>query len=94
MPKKVTIQFNNEGFRNILNNSATREWVQGIADGIAVRAKNNSGRFPNAEYTAKIYHGSYGGGRTIGSVWTNSENNVDSMLAQAIDKALSKAVEG
>ena len=91
MPKKVTIQFDNEGFRNILNNSATRAWVQGIADGIAVRAKNNSGRFPNAEYTASIYHGSYGGGRTIGSVWTE---NVDAMLAQSVDKALSKAVEG
>ena len=91
MPKKVTIQFDNAAFREILNNGATREFVQQQADAMAARAKNNSGRWPEAEYTASIYHGSYGGGRTIGSVWTG---NVDAMLAQHVDKALSKAVEG
>ena len=91
MPTKIRMQFENEGFRNILNNGATRDYIQSLADDMAERAKANSGRFPEAEYTAAIYHGSYGGGRTVGSVWTG---NYEARLAQAIDKSLSKAVSG
>ena len=89
MPKKVTIKFDNEAFRNILNNSATREYVQYLADGIALQALNLSSRKPEPEYSAKIFHGAYGGGRTIGIVKTE---NVDAMVCQAVDKSLSKAV--
>ena len=89
MPTKVTIEFDNSAFREILNNSETRAFVQEQADGLAAKATDLSGRFPDAEYNASIYHGSYGGGRTVGSVWTG---NVDAMLAQSVDKSLSKAV--
>ena len=77
----VRIQFISEGWRKILNSQEVADLVNGIGQNIASAAG------PGFEYRAARL--GYGGGRVGGFV---SSTTYEAMLAQATDKALTKAV--
>lgn len=77
----VRIQFVSEGWRKILNSQSVANLVNDIGHGIA------EGAGDGFEYRAARI--SYGGGRVGGFV---NATTYEAMLAQATDKALTKAV--
>lgn len=91
MIKGITkIEFNSQGFKDILFSPGTKELVQGVAD--QIQAEANAGIQEDSEgFSSNVVAGGYGGGRYVGFVTT-----LDNKAAQAEseDKVLSKAVHG
>lgn len=64
MPKKIRIEFNSAGFREILVGSSVGELVKSTASDLAARAGEG--------YMSSTMYGGFGGGRIIGFVTTDS----------------------
>ena len=84
------IQFNSQGFKDILFSPDTKELVSGVADRIQAEANANVGEGSEG-FSANVVAGGYGGGRYLGYV-TAIDNAASA--AESEDKALSKAVHG
>lgn len=82
----VRIEFNSEGFRQILTSEGCHELVQGITESIADRANANAGL---ESFRASTQLGGYGGGRWIGFATATDKA---AMVAEAEDKALTRAI--
>ena len=88
MAKQIRLQFISEGFRQILTSSEVQALVSETADNIKARADANITEESDG-FKSRTWLGNYGGGRWIGSVSTTDKA---SMIAEAENKALSKAV--
>ena len=87
--QQMKIEFKSKGFRAILNGG-----VQGAVAAAAsdIQARANANLHEDSEgFSSHVWQGGYGGGRWIGSVNTTDHA---SMVAEAEDKALSRAVRG
>lgn len=82
---EVHIEFNSDGFREVLLSAGTEEAVRSAAEDIRSRAEQNSGE----SFTMHTWQGNYGGGRWIGSVSTADDA---AARAEAENGALSGAV--
>ena len=82
------IEFQSEGFRQILTSQGCHDAVQSVADGIKDRADGNNARGGEG-FRSNVEIGNYGGGRWIGFVSTTDRA---SMIAEAEDKALTRAI--
>lgn len=89
MATRTQIQFISDGFKEILLSEGTMSLVQSAAETIRERANANISE-DSEGFSAKVWQGSYGGGRWVGSVTTTDGA---SMRAESEDKALSKAVK-
>lgn len=91
MIKGITkIEFNSQGFKDILFSPGTKELVQGVAD--KIQAEANAGIQEDSEgFSSNVVAGGYGGGRYVGFV-TSLDNKA--AQAESEDKVLSKAVHG
>ena len=91
MIKGITkIEFNSQGFKDILFSPGTKELVQGVAN--KIQAEANAGRQEDSEgFSSNVVAGGYGGGRYVGFV-TSLDNKA--AQAESEDKVLSKAVHG
>ncbi len=89
MIKGITkIEFNSQGFKDILFSPGTKELVQGVAD--QIQAEANAGIQEDSEgFSSNVVAGGYGGGRYVGFV-TSLDNKA--AQAESEDKVLSKAV--
>ena len=86
----MKIEFKSEGFRQILNSGGVQGAVASAAE--AIQARANANLQENSEgFSSHVWQGGYGGGRWIGSVNTTDHA---SMVAEAEEKALSRAVTG
>ena len=86
---EVKIEFNSEGFKEILMSDGMKQCVESVAKDIKNRADANIGEESDG-YSAKAWQGSYGGGRWVASVTTTDRASI---LAESEQKALSKAVK-
>ena len=91
MIKGITkIEFNSQGFKDILFSPGTKELVQGVAG--RIQAEANAGIQEDSEgFSSNVVAGGYGGGRYVGFV-TSLDNKA--AQAESEDKVLSKAVHG
>lgn len=91
MIKGITkIEFNSQGFKDILFSPGTKELVQGVAN--KIQAEANAGIQEDSEgFSSNVVAGGYGGGRYVGFV-TSLDNKA--AQAESEDKVLSKAVHG
>lgn len=91
MIKGITkIEFNSQGFKDILFSPGTKELVRGVAD--QIQAEANAGIQEDSEgFSSNVVAGGYGGGRYVGFV-TSLDNKA--AQAESEDKVLSKAVHG
>ena len=83
--KNIRIQFNSEGFRQILTSSGCHEVVQQVTNDICEKANAN---YNGDGFVATTQIGGYGGGRWIGFV---SSSDKASTIAESEDKALTRA---
>lgn len=86
--KQIKIEFKSEGFSQILNGAGVQGAVASAAGAIQERA-NESLNEESEGFSSRVWKGGYGGGRWVGSVSTTDHA---SMVAEAEDKALSRAV--
>lgn len=86
--QQMKIEFKSEGFRAILNGGGVQGVVAAAAEDIRAKASANLSE-DSAGFSSHVWQGGYGGGRWIGSVNTTDRA---SMVAEAEDKALSRAV--
>lgn len=90
MAKKVTeIEFISEGFEQILTSSGTMSVIQSETDRIRMKANANNKRGGQGFHSGTRIGTAYGSRRCLGFVYTTDKN---SQIAEAEDKALSKAV--
>ena len=82
------IEFNSDGFRQILLSEGCRDLVQETTEEIAARADANNTRGGEG-FRTSVEVGGFGGGRWLGFVATTDKN---SQIAEAEDKALTRAV--
>lgn len=88
MGKQIRLEFNSDGFRQILKSDGVKGLVQKQSDTIKNRANANI----NGEsegFSSETIYGGFGGGRWVGFVSTTDEA---SQRAESEDKALSRAV--
>lgn len=86
----VRIQFNSDGFREILQSDGVRTLVEETAHNIQSRANGNLADSSDG-YEVDVISGGYGGGRWVGFV---ASADAAAAAAEAEYKALSRAVEG
>ena len=92
MAKQIRIEFNSEGFREILTGAGVQSAVSEATKKIQAQANANAaGELDeNSEgFSARTWLGGFGGGRWVGSVSTTDHST---MVAEAENKALSRAV--
>lgn len=91
MIKGITkIEFNSQGFKDILFSPGTKELVQGVAN--QIQAEANAGIQEDSEgFSSNVVAGGYGGGRYVGFVTSTDKASAQ---AESEDKVLSKAVHG
>lgn len=82
------ITFISAGFKEILCSGGTRGVVESAAQTIQGNANANNSRGGEG-FSCKTWMGFYGGGRWVASV---STTDIKSRIAEAEDKALSRAV--
>ena len=87
----VRIEFNSEGFRQILLSQGCHDLVQQTADEISEKANGNNTRGGSGFESGTRLGKAYGSQRAIGFVYTTDRK---SRIAESEDKALSKAVRG
>ena len=69
IPGIKKIEFNSQGFKDILFSPGTKELVQGVAD--QIQAEANAGIQGESEgFSSNVVAGGYGGGRYVGFVTT------------------------
>lgn len=78
----IKIEFNSDGFRQILMSEGMKSCVLAEAQKIQEKANDNS----NGHFTAKVWAGGYGGGRWVASAFSTEK-------AESEDKALTRAVK-
>lgn len=88
MAAQISIEFNSDGFREILMSDGTRSLVQTVAQEIQARANAGVGE-ASAGFSATVWQGGYGGGRWVGSVTTTDKASI---IAEAENKVLTGAV--
>ena len=89
MARQTAIEFNPDGFREILLSDGVKSVVQSATDSIKAKADANiSG--DSVGFSSNVWRGNYGGGRWIGNVTTTDH---ESMVAESEDKALTRAVK-
>lgn len=88
MGQQIKIKFISKGFKEILCSGGVKSLVEEHTANIQGNANANNMRGGEG-FGAKVWMGNYGGGRWVGSVMTTDKK---SMIAEAEDKALSKAV--
>ena len=91
MIKGITkIEFNSQGFKDILFSPGTKELVQGVAD--QIQAEANAGIQEDSEgFSSNVVAGGYGGGRYVGFVTSTDKASAQ---AESEEKVLSKAAHG
>lgn len=89
MGQQLKIKFISSGFKEILCSGEVNEMVTQAAEQIQSRANANNTRGGDG-FSANTWMGGYGGGRWVASVTTTDRQ---SMIAEAEDKALSRAVK-
>ena len=92
MAKQIRLEFNSDGFREILTGAGVQSVVSEATQKIQAQANANAaGELDeNSEgFSAKTWLGGFGGGRWVGSVSTTDHST---MVAEAENKALSRAV--
>lgn len=92
MAKQIRLEFNSDGFREILTGAGVQSAVSEATQKIQAQANANAaGELDeNSEgFSAKTWLGGFGGGRWVGSVSTTDHST---MVAEAENKALSRAV--
>ena len=93
MASQIRLQFNSDGFREILTGAGVQSVVSEATQKIQAQANANAAdelSDGNSEgFSAKTWRGGYGGGRWVGSVSTTDHAT---MVAEAENKALSRAV--
>lgn len=82
MAKKVRIELNHDGFRQLLNSPEVVRLVDSTGESLAAKA--------GPGFVAEPAQGNFGGGRHICHVGTG--NSKDAMYAQATTKALTRAL--
>lgn len=87
----VRLEFNSDGFREILTGSGVKELISGQVDAIRDRANANMGPAESEGFYGRTVMGGFGGGRWVGFVGTT---DMATMIAESEDKALTKAVHG
>ena len=88
MAKQIRIEFNSDGFKQILKSDGVKSMVQEHTDTIRDRANGNIDG-ESEGFSSDVIYGGYGGGRWVGFV---STTDAASQRAEAEDKALSRAV--
>lgn len=83
MAKRIRIELDHAGFRQLLEGPEVTELVDSLGDQLAARA--------GAGFVSKPMRGDFGGGRHVCHVGTGDET---AMAAQATDKALTRALYG
>lgn len=91
MPKQIEIEFFSEGFEQILTSPGTMSAVESATNEIWARANANNTRGGTGFHSGTRIGKAYGSQRALGFVYTTDRK---SQLAEAEDKALSKAVSG
>jgi len=91
MAKQIEIEFFSEGFAEILTSGGTMGAVQGATERIRSRANANNARGGEGFKSGTRTGRAYGSQRALGFVYTTDE---ESCIAEAEDKALSRAVSG
>ena len=92
MAKQIRLEFNSDGFREILTGAGVQSAVSEATQKIQAQANANAaGELDeNSEgFSARMWIGGFGGGRWVGSVSTTDHST---MVAEAENKALSRAV--
>lgn len=85
------VEFNHDGFRQLLNSEEVKDMVEGHVNAIKARADANLNGAESKGFNAKVEKSNYAGGRWIGFVGTS---DLATMIAESEDKALTKAVHG
>lgn len=85
----VRIEFQTEGFQDILTSDGVHQLIESQTEAIASRANGNNARGGDG-FASDVWIGTRAG-RWIGTVTTTDEK---SRIAEAEDKALSRAVRG
>lgn len=85
----VRIQFNSDGFREILQSAGVKALVEETANDICSKANANLGGESSEGYDVSVISGGYGGGRWVGFV---SSADAEAAAAESEYKALSRAV--
>lgn len=92
MAKQIKLEFNSDGFKEILTGAGVQSLVSEATQKIQTQANANAAGELDEEsegFSAKTWLGGFGGGRWVGSVSTTDHST---MVAEAENKALSRAV--
>ena len=84
----IRLEFNSNGFRQLLLSEGCRELVQSTAEEICEKANGNNTRGGEG-FAVRTQVGGYGGGRYIAFV---SSTDKKSFIAESEDKALTGAL--
>lgn len=84
----IRLQFNSEGFKQILLSEGTRKVVEDTTEQICEKANANNAHGGEG-FRATTQVGGYGGGRWIGFVTASDKN---ASIAQSEDQALTRAL--
>jgi len=87
----IRIEFNSDGFKQLLMSDETRSLISGHVDAIKARADANLNGAESQGFSARTIQSGWGGGRWVGFVGTT---DMATMIAESEDKALTKAVHG
>lgn len=88
MSSTMRIEFNSDGFRQVLLSEGVRELVTTTTEDIRDKADANN-NYGGEGFSSTVQVGGYGGGRWIGFVGTTDKA---SMIAESEDKALTRAL--
>ena len=91
MANKITIEWVHEGFAAILSDAGIQAKVAEVTNNICSRANANNSRGGTGFVSGTKVGRAFGSQRALGFVYTTDRN---SRIAEAEDKALSKAVSG
>lgn len=89
--KKMKIEWIHEGFEEILCDPGTMSSVKSATERIASKANGNNNRGGNGFESGTRLGRAFGSQRAMGFVYTT---DIQSKIAEAEDKALSRAVSG
>lgn len=91
MAKEIEIEFFSEGFAQILTSGGVMGAVQSATENIRSRANANNTHGGTGFHSGTRIGQAYGSPRALGFVYTTDKK---SKIAEAEDKALSRAVRG
>lgn len=86
---EIKLEFNSDGFRQILMSDGMKAVVESAANNIKQKADGNI-QGESDGYSVHAWQGNYGGGRWVASVTTT---DYESMVAESESKALTRAVK-